>query len=106
MGRKRTFGWATSFILTRCWAAFARAAVADVTKGTGRAALRCARMTTRRIVAVCLVTHDELGRLGTNFERARPIDEVPCFAGLLEAIDEAERELWRERDYMAKSPIE
>ena len=45
-------------------------------------------MTPRRIVAVCLVTQEELQRLGDEFERAWPIDETPCFEGLLQAIDE------------------
>ena len=53
---------------------------------------------TLRIVAVALVTQEELDRLGTAFRRAYPIEDGPCFAGLLQAIDEADRELWRERD--------
>jgi hypothetical protein len=55
-------------------------------------------MTRPQIVAVCLLTRNELRLLGESFDRAWPIDETPCFAGLLEAIDAAERELWRERD--------
>jgi hypothetical protein len=56
-----------------------------------------------RIVAVGLLTEYELGLLGHDFNRAWPIDETPCFAGLLEAIDEADRELWHERDRMTAS---
>ncbi|HEV2125061.1 MAG TPA: hypothetical protein VGW38_20115 [Chloroflexota bacterium] len=53
---------------------------------------------TLRIVAIALVTQSELDQLGTAFRRAYPIEDGPCFAGLLQAIDEADRELWRERD--------
>ena len=52
----------------------------------------------RKIVAVCLVTEQELQLLGAGFSRAWPIDHTPCFEGLLEAIDDAEREMWRVRD--------
>ena len=55
-------------------------------------------MADHRIVAVALVTEDELQLLGGGFSRAWPIDETPCFEGLLEAIDEADRQLWRWRD--------
>lgn len=54
-----------------------------------------------RIVAVGLLTEHELDLLGDGFSRAWPVDETPCFTGLLEAIDEADRELWRERDRTA-----
>jgi hypothetical protein len=54
-----------------------------------------------RIVAVALVTRPELVALGSSFDRAWPINEAPCFAGLLEAIDEADRELWRSRNAAA-----
>ena len=55
-------------------------------------------MTSRRIVAIGLLTQEELTALGPAFDRAWPVDEAPCFTGLLEAIDEADREAWRERD--------
>jgi hypothetical protein len=55
-------------------------------------------MSGRQIVAVCLVTEHELRQLGVGFSRAWPIDHTPCFEGLLQAIDEAERQLWRSRD--------
>ena len=64
-------------------------------------------MTSNRIVAIGLLTQEELTTLGSAFNRAWPIDEGPCFTGLLEAIDNAERELWRERDVVdAGSPLE
>ena len=46
-----------------------------------------------RIVAVALLTDDDVTRLGANFRRLWPVDEAPCFEGLLAAIDRAEREL-------------
>lgn len=52
----------------------------------------------QRIVAVALVTRDELSLLGPNFRRAYPVDQTPCFSELLRAIDEADRALWIERD--------
>lgn len=55
-------------------------------------------MSEQRIVAVCLVTQPELELLGPSFLRAYPIDEAPCFSELLQAIDEADRQLWRQRD--------
>lgn len=51
-----------------------------------------------RIVAVGLLTESDLRTLGREFRRVYPIDETPCFAELLRAIDEADREFWRERD--------
>jgi len=46
-----------------------------------------------RIVAVGLLTQREVELLGHNFSRLWPIDDTPCFADLLKAIDEADREL-------------
>ncbi len=46
-----------------------------------------------RIVAVGLLTPDNLTALGSNFTRAYPVDETPCFGELLRAIDEADREI-------------
>lgn len=55
-------------------------------------------MSENQIVALCLVTQPELELLGPSFLRAYPIDEAPCFGELLQAIDEADRQLWRQRD--------
>ena len=52
----------------------------------------------QRIVAVGLLTEHELRLLGTGFSRVWPVDQTPCFEGLLQAIDEADRQIWRERD--------
>ena len=51
-----------------------------------------------RIVALGLLTEQDIQSLGPTFTRAWPIDETPCFDDLLQAIDEADREIWRERD--------
>jgi hypothetical protein len=53
---------------------------------------------TNRIVAVGLLTEDNLSCLGKCLRRAWKVDETPCFGSLLNAIDEADREIWRERD--------
>ena len=52
----------------------------------------------RDIVAVALLTQPELQGLGAAFGRAWPIENAPYFTGLLQAIDEADRLLWRDRD--------
>ena len=44
-----------------------------------------------RIVAVGLLTQAELRGLGSAFDRAWPVEDARCFAGLLEAIEEADR---------------
>ena len=45
------------------------------------------------IVAVALLTSEDLVRLGPTFRRARPVEDTPCFDGLLVAIDEADRDV-------------
>ncbi len=55
-------------------------------------------MSERRIVAVGLLTKQELGLLGDSFTRLWPVEEAPSFFGLLQAIDEADRDSWRLRD--------
>ena len=44
-----------------------------------------------RVVAIGLLTQRDLDLLGPAFARLWPIDETPCFNGLLVAIDEADR---------------
>ena len=46
-----------------------------------------------RIVAVGLLTESDLDRLGDTFTRLWSAHDVPCFEELLEAIDQADREL-------------
>jgi hypothetical protein len=50
------------------------------------------------IYAVALVTRSELTLLGPAFARAWPVERTPCFGELLAAIDEADRDHWREKD--------
>ena len=58
-------------------------------------------MPSKRIVAVGLLTTNDLTLLGPTFNRAWPVEETPCFSQLLQAIDEADRNVWRERDLSA-----
>jgi len=58
-------------------------------------------MSAERIIAVGLLSESDLDRLGKSFTRLWPVDETPCFGRLLQAIDEADRELRRERDQSA-----
>ena len=50
-----------------------------------------------RIVALGLLTECDLEKLGPSFARAYPIDETPFFGELLAAIDQADRDLSRDR---------
>lgn len=54
-----------------------------------------------RIVAVGLLTERDLEILGKGFDRLWLVDETPCFTGLLQAIDEADRKLRREGERTA-----
>ena len=56
-----------------------------------------------RIVAVGLLTQRDLDALGAGFTRAFPVDHTDCFGELLRAIDEADRDLRRERDGRART---
>ena len=53
-------------------------------------------MEPRKIVAVGLLTQRDVDLLGHGFSRLWPVDETPCFTDLLQAIDEADRELRQE----------
>lgn len=55
-------------------------------------------MSAKRIVAVGLLTEEDVKLLGPTFDRLWPVDDTPCFSRLLQAIDDADRELWRKRD--------
>jgi len=50
------------------------------------------------IYAVALLTRGEARLLGPAFARMWRVDQAPCFDGLLAAIDDADRELWRKKD--------
>jgi hypothetical protein len=62
-------------------------------------------MSERQIIAVGPPTQHELQLLGVGLSRAWPIDTTPCFEGLLQAIDGAEREMWRVRDKKAACEV-
>lgn len=49
------------------------------------------------IVAIGLLTQDDLKRLGTGFDRAFRVDETPCFGELLREIDDADRKIERQQ---------
>ena len=58
----------------------------------------------RQIIAIGLLTQSDIELLGGRMVQMWPIDETPCFAGLLQAIDEAERRCWRRRDAGERVP--
>jgi len=49
------------------------------------------------IVAVGLLTRNDVRLLGPSFDRLWPVEDAPHFRGLLEAIDEADRRLMQQR---------
>jgi len=51
-----------------------------------------------RVIAIGLLTQGDLDRLGPAFARLWPIEETPCFNGLLVAIDEADCAIRRARE--------
>ena len=50
-----------------------------------------------QIVAVGLLTTNDVRLLGPSFDRLWPVEEAPHFGGLLRAIDEADRRLRHKR---------
>jgi hypothetical protein len=52
------------------------------------------------IVALALLTRANLDALGNNLKKVYPVEDLPCFPELLRAIDDADREHWREEDRM------
>jgi hypothetical protein len=59
-----------------------------------------------RIVAVGLLTQREVELLGHGFSRLWPVDETPCFNELLQAIDDADRELAAPAKQRVRAPRE
>ncbi len=55
-------------------------------------------MSKERIIAVGLLSQSDLDLLGSQFDRLWPVEDTPCFNGLLQAIDDADRDFRRERD--------
>ena len=47
-------------------------------------------MSSAPIVAIALLTQEDLKTLGGSFQRAYSIDEVPCFQELIRQLDEVE----------------
>jgi hypothetical protein len=54
-------------------------------------------MADKRIIAVGLLTERDVDLLGPTFDRLWPVADTPCFSELVQAIDDADRELERER---------
>ena len=52
----------------------------------------------KNIVAIALVTSEELEMLGPNFPRAYAVQDAPCYGEMLSAIDRADREFWHQQD--------
>ena len=50
-----------------------------------------------QIVAVGLLTRNDVRLLGPSFDRLWPVEDAPHFRGLLDAIDEADRRLMQQR---------
>jgi hypothetical protein len=50
-------------------------------------------VTEQRIVAVGLLTNQDLEVLGSTFKRLWPVEQAPAFTELLRAIDDADAEL-------------
>lgn len=61
-------------------------------------------MSDDRIVAVGLLTQAHLDMLRHSLKVVYPIEETPCFPDLLRAIDEADRDHWREQDRQRDLP--
>ena len=57
-----------------------------------------------RIIAVGLLTQRDVDVLGQGFSRLWPVDETPCFAELLQAIDDSDRELQQKQEMKAEMP--
>jgi hypothetical protein len=54
-------------------------------------------MAHERIVAIGLLTKNDVRLLGPTFDRLWPVEETPCFSQLLDAIDDADGNLSPER---------
>ena len=58
-----------------------------------------------RIIAVGLLTQQDINVLGQGFSRLWPVDETPCFTDLLQAIDDTDRELEKNSEMTAEMPM-
>lgn len=59
-----------------------------------------------RIVAIGLLTDDDLSRLGDAFTRLWPVEDSTGFEDLLAAIDQAQERLIQEPEVPPKVPSE
>lgn len=59
-------------------------------------------MTDQRIIAVALLTQDDVRLLGPTFDRLWPVEDTPCFSQLLHAIDEADDQFRTQQSEMTK----
>jgi hypothetical protein len=57
------------------------------------------------IIALGLLDGSDRNNMGPALARAYPLEETPCFGALLQAMDDADRELSRERDNLARSNV-
>jgi hypothetical protein len=55
------------------------------------------------VVAVALLTQRHVDQLGSSLQQLWPVQDVPCFKGLLNAIDDADRSYWQSLDEAATS---
>ena len=59
-------------------------------------------MQDKKMIAVGLLTREDVDRLGPTFTRLWPVEDTPCFSELLRAIDEADREIRQTSNTMAE----
>jgi len=55
-------------------------------------------MSKDRIVAVALLNRADLATFGSDLRKVYPVEDTPAFTELLQALDKADREQWREED--------
>jgi hypothetical protein len=56
-----------------------------------------------RIVAVGLLTRNEVDLLGPAFDRIWPVEQAPRFSEILRAIDEADRKLQQQNSDLGRT---
>jgi hypothetical protein len=55
-------------------------------------------MTSDQIIAVGLLTANDVQALGPTFSRIWPVEDTGCFNSLLQAIDDADRQIRQGND--------
>ena len=61
-------------------------------------------VTKRPILPARFMNEPALDLLGPSFARAYRVEETPCFADLLRAIDDADEDVWRSGNMEGQSP--